>query len=79
MIATTRRTPMDDQEMPRDRPNEEEKIQRAIQITQHFLSELETAGMGEDPSYKTAQGWVADWRKTLAALRTLAAIRSKRS
>jgi hypothetical protein len=70
---------MSDQEMPRDQPKEEEKIQRAIQITQHFLGELETAGMGEDPSYKTAQGWVAEWRKTLAALRTLAAIRSKKS
>jgi hypothetical protein len=41
---------MSDQELPRDQPKEDEKIQRAIQITQRFLGELETAGMREDPT-----------------------------
>jgi hypothetical protein len=61
---------MSDQELPRDQPKEDEKIQRAIQITQRFLGELETAGMREDPSYKTAQGWVAEWQKRLSAIRS---------
>jgi hypothetical protein len=31
---------MSDQELSRDQPKEEEKMQRAIQITQRFLGEL---------------------------------------
>jgi hypothetical protein len=61
---------MSDEGLPRDQPKEEEKIQRAIQITQRFPGELETAGMGEDPSYKTALGWVAEWQKRVAAIRS---------
>jgi hypothetical protein len=40
---------MSDEDMPRDVPNEEEQLSRAIVITQRYLGELEDTGMVEHP------------------------------